>query len=654
MSSNAQTTQRKKVSDGSLRIVAIYAVFSSLWILFSDAAVGLLFQDREIMTVVSTLKGWLFVAVTSLMLYVLVRRLFHEIVEHTEREAIATRERQRAAQLLEAIVDGSGDAVFAKDRQGRYLLFNREAGRVTGKDSALVIGQDDHFIFPPDQAEKIRTNDQRVMDENRVNAYEEALSMVGGERIYLAIKGPLHDGDGRVIGMFGISRDITERKRAEDSLRKSEESFRLFFEQNSSVMLLINPVSGKIIDANCEAARYYGYDRETLLSLSVNDINTLPPERVALERQQAMHGERKVFNFEHRLASGERRDVEVYITPVETMGQPLLLSIVHDVTERKRTERALRESEERLRMALSASNQGWFDVDLRSGKVDVSAEYVRMIGYDPSDFDTNIDNWLAHVHSEDRRELAATLDRCAQEGGPYTVEYRRQERSGNWRWIRSVGKVVQRDENGRAIRIIGVHADITEWKRMEENVRQLAFYDALTGLPNRRLLNDRLSQAMATSKRSGRYCALMFIDLDNFKPLNDTHGHEAGDQLLIEAADRMRTCVREVDTVARFGGDEFVVMVCELERANAEESATQVQTVAEKIRQTLARPYTLTVPREGREPMTVEHHCSASIGVAMFVNHVLEAGEILKRADMAMYQAKEAGRNTTRFFTPHP
>ena len=159
---------------------------------------------------------------------------------------------------------------------------------------------------------------------------------------------------------------------------------------------------------------------------------------------------------------------------------------------------------------------------------------------------------------------------------------------------------------------------------------------------------------MAASKRSGRYCALMFLDLDNFKPLNDTHGHEAGDLLLIEVADRLRACVREADTVARFGGDEFVVMVGELERDNPEESAARVLAVAEKIRVALARPYVLSVPREGHDPLPVEHQCTASIGVAMFVNHELEAAEILKRADMAMYQAKEFGRNTTRFFTPPP
>jgi diguanylate cyclase (GGDEF)-like protein len=167
---------------------------------------------------------------------------------------------------------------------------------------------------------------------------------------------------------------------------------------------------------------------------------------------------------------------------------------------------------------------------------------------------------------------------------------------------------------------VTIYTDITERKQMEDQVRQLAFYDTLTELPNRRLLDDRLSQTMAASKRSGCHGALMFLDLDNFKPLNDTHGHEAGDLLLIEAAARLKSCVRETDTVARFGGDEFVVMLSDL-NADKTESTSQAGMVAENIRFTLSAPYLLTIKHEGKADTTVEHHCTASIGVALFINH---------------------------------
>ncbi len=182
-----------------------------------------------------------------------------------------------------------------------------------------------------------------------------------------------------------------------------------------------------------------------------------------------------------------------------------------------------------------------------------------------------------------------------------------------------------------------------------DELHEIAFHDALTGLPNRLMLNDRIKHATASSKRSGLFCALMFIDLDNFKSLNDTHGHEVGDLLLIEVAHRLTDCVREVDTVARVGGDEFVVMLSEL-RADRHESAEQAAGVAEKIRTSLAVPYRLVVSRPGQADAIVEHYCSVSIGVVMFVNHETSQVDILKRADSAMYQAKDAGRNTVRFW----
>ena len=194
---------------------------------------------------------------------------------------------------------------------------------------------------------------------------------------------------------------------------------------------------------------------------------------------------------------------------------------------------------------------------------------------------------------------------------------------------------------------VGTYADITERKQMEDQVRQLAFFDTLTNLPNRRLINDRLSQIMAASKRTGCYGAVMFLDLDNFKPLNDEHGHEVGDLLLIDVADRLRNCVREVDTVGRFGGDEFLVILSEL-NANHHASTTQANIVAEKIRTSLSEPYRLTT-RDGGSGATIEHRCSVSIGVALFLDHQASQEDILRGADSAMYQAKEAGRNLVRF-----
>ncbi|HEX5338892.1 MAG TPA: GGDEF domain-containing protein [Gallionella sp.] len=194
---------------------------------------------------------------------------------------------------------------------------------------------------------------------------------------------------------------------------------------------------------------------------------------------------------------------------------------------------------------------------------------------------------------------------------------------------------------------------VSEWQshlsELNDKVHKMAFYDALTQLPNRHLLKDRLTQTISACKRNGRYGALMFLDLDNFKPLNDEHGHGAGDLLLIEAARRIAGCVREADTVARFGGDEFVVVLSEV-GANKAESTVRAGIVANKIHTALAEPYTLKVRQPCGAETAIEHRCTSSIGVAVFQNHEGSLDDLLKRADTAMYSAKESGRNAVRFF----
>jgi diguanylate cyclase (GGDEF)-like protein len=185
--------------------------------------------------------------------------------------------------------------------------------------------------------------------------------------------------------------------------------------------------------------------------------------------------------------------------------------------------------------------------------------------------------------------------------------------------------------------------------RSAKQVQHLAFYDSLTDLPNRRLLNDRLGQALIAKKRNPWFGAMLFIDLDNFKQLNDKHGHAVGDQLLIETANRLKGCVREMDTVARFGGDEFVVMIKELQ-ADIAISRVQAATIAEKIREAFSIPFVLKVQYKEEISAVIEHQCTASIGVALFIGDKGSQDDILNWADQAMYRAKEAGGNTICFY----
>ena len=244
-----------------------------------------------------------------------------------------------------------------------------------------------------------------------------------------------------------------------------------------------------------------------------------------------------------------------------------------------------------------------------------------------------------------RRDLA---EQDGQRQDSITFEVQQYCKDGSLVWTEIISNR-ERDADGNIVGHHGITRNISERRKAQEQVHQLAFYDTMTRLANRALLTDRMGQAMAAGKRSGCFSALMFLDLDNFKPLNDQHGHRVGDLLLIEVAKRLTVCVRQVDTVARFGGDEFVVMLGELDTDLAR-STEQAQVVADKIRVAIANPYVLTVPDEGTRTV-VEHQCSASIGVVVFSSNGTTQDDALKWADRAMYLAKQAGRNTVRFYS---
>lgn len=284
------------------------------------------------------------------------------------------------------------------------------------------------------------------------------------------------------------------------------------------------------------------------------------------------------------------------------------------------------------------------EIDMDGRIISMNPAGLRMLGFN-EEHEVQGFLYLNSVSEADRERIGSLLTQ-AYAGETSHFEFRANEPGGQ---IYKSCFVPIKNKNGNIEKLMGITEDITERKQAEEQVRNLAFYDTLTKLANRRLLNDRLGQAMAASKRSRHYGAVMFLDLDNFKPLNDTYGHDMGDLLLIEVAHRLNACVREMDTVARFGGDEFVVMLSKLD-TDKELSIAQVGIVAEKIRATLSEPYLLTRQQENHANTTVEHHCTSSIGVVLFINHEASPEDILRWADMAMYQAKEKGRNRVHFF----
>jgi diguanylate cyclase (GGDEF)-like protein/PAS domain S-box-containing protein len=312
-----------------------------------------------------------------------------------------------------------------------------------------------------------------------------------------------------------------------------------------------------------------------------------------------------------------------------------------NITNRKRTEAALVRSERLLRLSSQAAQIGSYAIDLTSGRWESSPLLDELLGIDES-FERDIAGWQSLLHPDDKMRVAADFETTINTGKAFSREYRIiRPLNGETRWMVAWGDY-ELDSTGKPVLQVGAMQDISERKSAAGEIEHLAFYDPLTGLPNRRLLIDRLRQATAASTRCARHGALLFLDLDNFKTLNDTLGHDIGDMLLQQVAERLATCVREGDTVARLGGDEFVIMLKDLSE-NLQEAATQTEVVGEKILTTLNRPYQLA---------NINHHSTPSIGVTLFMNHQGTIDDLMKRADLAMYQAKGAGRNTLRFFDP--
>jgi len=429
------------------------------------------------------------------------------------------------------------------------------------------------------------------------------------------------------------------------SLAESEEKFRLISTAAKDAIVIMGR-DEQVTYWNPAAESLFGFSAKEATGQNLHNLITPERYRVAAHSgfvRFSRHGTGavigKTIDLEACNKQGSEFPVALSISAFSLQNNWHAVGIIRDVTERKRAEKLMRESEARLTTLLDSNKiQMWaFD---GTNYTYTNRQWFDYTGQDPKQCLT-IERWVSVVHPDDVAKSTAVWLQHWSDKTEHDNHFRLRRHDGVYRDFYCHAVPVF-DDQGIFLYFQGFNLDVTERNEMEEQVRRLAFYDALTELPNRRMLNDRLSQALAQSKRTGRYGALMFIDLDNFKPLNDKYGHSSGDLLLIEVAQRLRAGMREMDSVARFGGDEFVVMLCELDedKAGATEHA---MLVASKILDALSESYEITVGGE-----TIIHRCTASIGVCMFINHEASQEDLLKWADMAMYQAKDAGRNTIR------
>lgn len=454
---------------------------------------------------------------------------------------------------------------------------------------------------------------------------------------------PVFDSEGRLINFVGLQTDVTARKQAEEALDRLRHQNELILNSAGEGIYGLDQF-GKLTFINSVASQMLGWEASELIGKQMSGFihSSQPdgkldwksyPEALAVEAGCIQHAGEEVFWRK----DGTSFLVEYISTPILENGE-LIGTVVtfQDITRRRQAEAALRESEERYAIAVQGAKDGLWDWNLRTNQVYFSPRWKSMLGWEEDEIGNSLDEWFNRIHLEDfegvKEQLVAHLEGLTPD---FESEYRMLHQDGSYRWMLCRGLAV-RDYTGKASRIAGSLTDITSRKRTEKQLLHDALHDTLTDLPNRALFMDRLGRAIERSKRNEHYLfAVLFLDLDRFKIVNDSLGHVIGNQLLIAIARRLQTCIRAEDTVARLGGDEFVILLEEIE---ATSDATRV---AERIQKELTQPLDLS---------GYEMFVTTSIGIALSSTGYEQPEDILRDADAAMYRAKALGKSRYEMF----
>ncbi|MFZ6862269.1 diguanylate cyclase domain-containing protein [Undibacterium sp. Ji67W] len=542
---------------------------------------------------------------------------------------------------------------------GTYEAVNEVYCNIYGYTKAQMLGQSFTMVFKPEARSSVLELHQRFLKTGGILGGEWEVQRADGNILHVISESAQVPGTDGTMRRLVYVTDITARKAVERDLEASHLFVHSVLDALPAQICVLDE-NGIILSANSSWVDFLisnGGDPEILLKQTSyldlckqgakgNNKHSIEAELFYEKLLEVLAGENHYFEIEYPShLSDERRWFIARVTRIPS-AEPSRIIVSHDnVTALKVAQEELHESLTFTRKLINSMQDGFTVLERNGRALEVNPALCRMTGF----LDTELLRWGAgfpYWPQEDNDQLHALLQRVLQ-GAEGEIEVTLVRKNGT-RFPANMTFSCVNDENGYPINYIATIKDITERKRMEDDVHRLAFYDPLTNLPNRRLLHDRIEQSIAAGKRSGNHAALLMIDLDNFKPLNDNFGHDVGDLLLIEVASRLRACVREIDTVARFGGDEFVIIISELQ-AESGNSKNQVTVIAEKIRNALCTPYMLPIQYDGK-PEYIEHRCSASIGVALFNSHNTTETQVMKWADKAMYQAKDDGRNLIRFY----
>lgn len=443
---------------------------------------------------------------------------------------------------------------------------------------------------------------------------------------------PLPEGKPDEVGKFiqAFNALLVTLKNREYALQESEARFKAL-SQGSFGGIAIHQ-RGIIIDCNKGLTEMTGFSHQELVGMDGLQLIAPPWRKTVMAKISS--GADEPYEAEGLRKTGEIYPLAIRGKNIPYQGKTMRVTEFRDISQQKEAEH-----QQRIAAIAFESPEGMCITDEHHFIIQTNSAFQLLTGY--SAMELKSQNPAALISARHPATFKDALESTLKQTGSWHGEIWYQHKNGH-EFPAGVTITAVRDTTGRTTNYVASIEDITHRKIAEDEIKNLAFFDQLTGLPNRRLLSDRLKQALATSRRHHHRGAVLFIDLDNFKTLNDTLGHDYGDLLLQQVSTRLRECVREGDTVARLGGDEFVIILETLSEQPSE-AATQAEIVGEKIIATLHAPY---------EFPGYEHHATASIGIALFQGPHEEGEELLKRADMAMYQAKAAGRNTLRFFDP--
>jgi diguanylate cyclase (GGDEF)-like protein/PAS domain S-box-containing protein len=544
---------------------------------------------------------------------------------------------KRSASRFRDIADAAAEYLFEIDLAGRFTYVSEGIERISGYQPDEVIGLTPVDLMPPIERERVRElAASNITPEGVLRDFEHQLRTKRGDLVWLRVSAVgLYEDDGRRVGQRGSARDITQRKLAE---QRADEA-RRFLHQLVDAMpdpIAVKDTDGRYVAVNDALCALYGRARGEILDRS--DDQLLPPDAAGSARAtdaQAL-STAGPLEYETELSTGGRRRwILVRKAALERAdGSRVVVSVLTDLTQRREIEQALRESETRFRDFAAAASEFVWENDLEGRFTYVSSRVESVWGYREAEL-------LGHTPlefspPEEAARVRDWLDRNMQPDGSFKdLEVRIVNKHGDIRWL-LINAVGIFDAHSRRVGQRGAGRDITDRKQAEARISHLATRDALTNLPNRLLLNDRLQHALAAARRQNHVLAVMFIDLDRFKTINDSLGHDVGDDLLCEVARRVGRCVRDSDTLARLGGDEFVIVL------DALKDAGDARVVGSSVMQALSAPFMI----RGHRLVT-----SASIGVSCFPADGQDLAALMRHADIAMYHAKSIGRNTLQFFS---